>query len=62
MSYTHLYVLITIYGWDETFKNNDSLKKVTMSAFVGNTVKELQQYLKQRGVISSGYLKAGLLD
>ena len=33
-----------------------------MSAFVGKTVKELQQFLKQRGVILSGYLKAGLHD
>ena len=33
-----------------------------MGDFVGKTVNELQQYLKQRAVISSGYLKAGLLD
>ena len=35
-----------------------------MSSFVGKTVKELQQFLKQRAVISSGYLnmlKAALL-
>ena len=42
MSYTHLYVLITTYGWDETSKNDDSLKKVTMGDFVGKTVKEVQ--------------------
>ena len=62
MSYTHLYVLITTYGRDETFKNDDSLKKWQWVFFVGKTVKELQQFLKQRTVISSGYLKAGLLD
>ena len=33
-----------------------------MSSFVGKTVKELQKFLKQRAVISSEYLKAGLLD
>ena len=33
-----------------------------MNDFVGTTVKELQQFLKQRPVISSGYLKAELLD
>ena len=37
MSYTHSYVLITTFSCDETFKNDDSLKKVTMSAFVGKT-------------------------
>ena len=58
----YLYILITKHCWDETSKNDDSFKKVTMSAFVGKTVKEVQQFLKQRGVISSGYLKAGLLD
>ena len=63
LSYTHLYVLITTYSWDETFKIDDNLKKnVTVSSFVGKTVKELQQFLKQRDVISSGYLEAGLLD
>ena len=61
MSYTHLYVLITTYSWDETFENDDNLKKARMSSFVGKTVKELQQFLKQRAVISSGYLKAVLL-
>ena len=60
MSYTHLYALITTYGWDEISKNDDSFKKVTMSAFVGK--KEVQQFLKQRGVILSGYLKDGMLD
>ena len=62
MSYTNLYALITTYGWNEISKNDDSLKKVTMSAFVGKTVKEVQQFLNQRGVILSGYLKDGLLD
>ena len=33
-----------------------------MSYFMGKTVNELQQFLKQRAVILSGYLKAGLLD
>ena len=33
-----------------------------MSAFVGKTVKEVQQFLNQKGVILSGYLKDGLLD
>ena len=33
-----------------------------MSSFVGKTVKELQQFLYQRAVISSGYLKDGPLD
>ena len=33
MGYTHLYILITTYGRDETFKNDDSLKQMTMSAF-----------------------------
>ena len=61
MSYTHLYVLITTYSWDETFENDDNLKKARMISFVGKTVKELQQFLKQRAVISSGYLKAALL-
>ena len=28
LSYTHLYVLITTYSWDETFKNDDNLKKM----------------------------------
>ena len=27
MSYTHLYVPITTYSWDETFENDDNLKK-----------------------------------
>ena len=62
MSYTNLYALITTYGCNEISKNDDSLKKVTMSAFVGKTVKEVQQFLNQRGVILSGYLKDGLLD
>ena len=33
-----------------------------MSAFVGKTVKDVQQFLKQRGVILSGYLKDRMLD
>ena len=35
MSYTHLYVLITTYNWDETFKNDDSLKKSDNECFCG---------------------------
>ena len=46
MSYTHLYAPMTTCSWDETFKNDD-FKKLTMSAFVVKTVKELQQFLKQ---------------
>ena len=33
-----------------------------MSAFVEKTVKEVQQFLKLRGVILSEYLKDGMLD
>ena len=33
-----------------------------MGVFVEESVKEVQQFLKQRGVISSGYLKIGPLD
>ena len=40
MSYTHFCVLITTYGRDETFKNDDSLKQMTMSAFRGKDSQE----------------------
>ena len=35
MSYTHLYVLITTYSWDETFDNDDNLKKSENEFFCG---------------------------
>ena len=37
-------------------------KNATLSAFVEKAVNVLQQFLKQRAVISAGYLKTGLLD
>ena len=35
MSYTHLYVLKTTYSWDETFENDDNLKKGENEFFCG---------------------------
>ena len=35
MSYTHLYVLKTTYSWDETFENDDNLKKSENEFFCG---------------------------
>ena len=35
MTYTHLYVLITTYSWDETFENDDNLKKSENELFCG---------------------------
>ena len=35
LSYTHFYVLITTYSWDETFKNNKNLKKSDNEFFCG---------------------------
>ena len=61
MSYTHLYVPITTYGWDKTSKNDDSLKKSDKERFCGKD-SQGSETVSETGVISPGYLKAGLLD
>ena len=49
MSYTHLYVLITTYVWDETSKKDDSLRKSDNECFCGKdsqgsaTVSEIER-------------------
>ena len=45
-SYTDFYVLKTTCSLDEIVKNG-SILRVTMSVFAGETVRELQQFLKQ---------------
>ena len=40
MSYTHLYVLITTYSWDETFENDDNLNKYRLKRKEKNESRE----------------------